>query len=124
MLSKQFRYIPYIFFFVSIFDNVVLTFGVENFGLRLFITRVLQIAEIYFIGLTLLYVKQNYVILKEKRMKATYILINMVNQYIEKGKREVRKSRKRRYILLLLLLLLLLLFRPKGEKHGTVSYQG
>lgn len=67
MLSKQFRYIPYIFFFVSIFDNVVLTFGVEIFDLSFFITRVLQIAEIYFIGLTLLYIKQNYVILKEKR---------------------------------------------------------
>ena len=78
MLSKQFRYIPYIFFFISIFDNVVLTFGVEIFGLRLFITRALQIAEIYFICLTLLYAKQHYTVLKEKRKYLLFFFLYCV----------------------------------------------
>lgn len=81
MLSRQYRYIPYIFFFISIFDNVVLTFGVKIFNLSFFITRVLQIAEIYFIALTLLYVKQHFAILKGKRKYLLFFYLYCIGYF-------------------------------------------
>ena len=66
MLSKQYKCLPYIFFLVVVFDNIVLTFGINNYMLSSFIGRCLQIAEIYFLFLTFIFVKNHFSDLKNK----------------------------------------------------------
>ena len=74
-LSKQYRYIPIIFFFIAVFDNVAVTFGVTNFAFRSIINRFLQVGEIYFIYLTFVYVKRNFGTLKKQNKFLLFFFI-------------------------------------------------